>query len=456
MSSLWGCVKVLFVAVIAIIIPNLLMGGVAYYLGVDRPLVNFDYAIPVFLFALGWRKISALLMLLLSTVDLISLVGQSLSFMQLTDVPEMLSMIKEAPITYQLLLVAGLLIPCLQWFLTHKSSQYLRSGALLFSVNLIILGFVAESLLSPSKQYWLLDSQTSYFLSSPQLVGGLLNPPPVHYFPLDPAGAATGHWPAMQMATQQAHRMLLVVSESWGVPANPAVQEALLGPLLQLNDRNIQQGQLSFSGGTSRAELRELCHMGTDLIYFNHALPESMAGCFPHHLKAAGYRVRSMHAGGKGMYERDIWYPLVGFEDSIFRESRDWPVQCFSWPGACDLDMRSLVAEFFGKSDREFLYWLTLNSHHPYDLRDLRYEHFDCARFGIDPGVESCRNLKLQAQFLSGLVELLRQPEMQNVEVMVVGDHTPRLIRKNETVFIEGQVPWILLGVSEDGRPAAR
>ena len=38
---------------------------------------------------------------------------------------------------------------------------------------------------------------------------------------------------------------------------------------------------------------------------------------------------------------------------------------------------------------------------------------------------DACHNAQLQTQFFDDLAQLVEQPEMQGVEVMVVGDHQP-------------------------------
>ena len=53
-------------------------------------------------------------------------------------------------------------------------------------------------------------------------------------------------------------------------------------------------------------------------------------------------------------------------------------------------------------------------------------------KFNIKPNLESCRNLKLQAQFFFHLAKVLKQPQMRGVDVIVVGDHTPAILNQSE------------------------
>lgn len=147
------------------------------------------------------------------------------------------------------------------------------------------------------------------------------------------------------------------------------------------------------------------------------------------------------------MYDRHLWYPHIGFAERTFFESRSWPQRCHSFPGACDLDLREVVREFFASPGRRFLYWLTLNSHSIYDERDIRIDAFDCTAFAIDPQSQSCRNLRLQAQFFQGLAQLLSEGSMQDVRVLLVGDHVPIIFspQERQARFVDGQVPWLSL-----------
>jgi phosphoglycerol transferase MdoB-like AlkP superfamily enzyme len=169
--------------------------------------------------------------------------------------------------------------------------------------------------------------------------------------------------------------------------------------------------------------------------------------CLPKRLLAAGYKTAAMHGATSLMYDRRHWYPRAGFEKMTFFEDRVWPQRCYSFPGACDLDMLPELEKFFGQPGKRFMYWLTLNSHAPYDLRDLRVDHFNCAAHGISDNTEVCRLLKLQADFFSGLAQQLRSDTLKGVDVIIVGDHAPSLINLEDktAIFAPSVVPWVRL-----------
>src|SRR5690606_39278501 len=57
------------------------------------------------------------------------------------------------------------------------------------------------------------------------------------------------------------------------------------------------------------------------------------------------------------------------------------------------------------QQQKQFVYWLTLNSHAPYDPRDIQKDLFPCEQFKIAAQSEVCRNFKIHAQFFEALAD---------------------------------------------------
>src|SRR5690606_3486330 len=143
---------------------------------------------------------------------------------------------------------------------------------------------------------------------------------------------------------------------------------------------------------------RELC--GVYPNYFNLAsVTDGFDDCLPNRLKKLGYSTSAIHGAVGTMYDRVRWYPRAGFEIMTFYESREWAGRCYSFPGACDIEIFQVVKEQLSVEGKLFVYWLTLNSHSTYDLRDVSKYVFDCRAYEVAEDTQSCRNLKLQAQF---------------------------------------------------------
>ena len=125
---------------------------------------------------------------------------------------------------------------------------------------------------------------------------------------------------------------------------------------------------------------------------------------------------------------------------------------CQAFNGVCDSALFSVVKEAFAEHPKLFFYWMTLTSHTDYPVEDLFNHRLDCSAYGLPTDTMLCRNFRLQTQFFDQLAELVRQPEMRGVEVIVVGDHPPPVIDLDEAFkYMEGkgEVAWVHFKVKE-------
>lgn len=230
------------------------------------------------------------------------------------------------------------------------------------------------------------------------------------------------------------NKILFVVVESLGLPKQDAITYKILQPLRLLqNDRIsplvIQYPQYMMA--TVHGELRELCHAVPQNFNLRD-LQQGFENCLPNKLRQFGYKTSAFHGALGIMYDRKDWYPRAGFEKTFFYESQPWKSRCYSFPGICDTEISDAIAEQFKSNDKQFVYWLTLNSHAPYDFRDIKYNLLECEKYSIDANSMSCRNLKLQAQFFYVLSKMIQQPQFSNTQVIIVGDHSPIIFDQTE------------------------
>jgi phosphoglycerol transferase MdoB-like AlkP superfamily enzyme len=234
-----------------------------------------------------------------------------------------------------------------------------------------------------------------------------------------------------------------------GATSNPLIFERLISPLRELKNVDVvESGSKDFVGATVAGELRELCRLQPN--HFNLSnVSEGFEGCLPGFFKRQGYATHAVHGAVGLMYDRVHWYPRVGFDERVFFESGSWKERCYSFPGACDLELMTVqLKPLLNRKGKDFIYWLTLNTHSFYDSRDLRGDFFDCAEYGVLVGGEACRNLKLQAQFFKGLAGLL-SGVTSKLDVIVVGDHAPPMFdqREKDKIFIDSKVSYIRLKI---------
>lgn len=225
-------------------------------------------------------------------------------------------------------------------------------------------------------------------------------------------------------------RILFIVAESWGQPKRAEILEQQIR-VLRSSDRLefMELGKIHALGATAVGELRELCGIIPTHLNFRKMSSSSVGECLPADLKSKGYRTIAMHGAHGMMYRRLMWYPLVGFEDLIFREALPYSKEkmCHSFPGYCDREMLDVVSGKFDSSGKIFFYWLTLNSHTPYDERDVLNYRPELCDSVFEGGFASqlCNYQNLHVQFFEALSKLIERESMKGVEVVVVGDHPP-------------------------------
>lgn len=440
----------LLLALGAVLLLNAGFVVVAHTVGVPRPWVNLDYAIALALFAFGFQALGAVFGLAFLLSDALVLVGQIFPFPRLSDLFYLLKFSALASTLHQVLIFGAVVLVVVKLAGLLFAGRQIKPISALIVLNCLL---VTTHLLSPfhddkglptyrsaqtpavaSQVSSLLSMRSSSFWGFLEEDGDALKP--------GPAGVSAV-WNA-QLGSKNQDRLLLLVVESWGVPRNEEIERALLAPLRQIPVAAFETGHKKFGGFTIDGELRELCHLKP--LRFNlHDVETGFENCLPNLLHAVGYKTAAMHGATSMMYDRRHWYPRAGFDEMTFFEDRVWPRRCYSFPGACDLDMLPVLDKFFSQPGKRFMYWLTLNTHAPYDLRDLRADHFDCAAYEIGEDTETCRLLKLQADFFAGLAQQLRSEAMKDVEVIIVGDHAPKMASFEEKTenFATDSVPWV-------------
>lgn len=441
-----------FLAAGILLLLNIGFIAVSHHVGASRPWINLDYAFALVLCAFGFRTLGAALGLLFLLTDTLVLATQLFPFPRISDVLYLLKFSALAS-SLHLALIVGLavLIGVKLVTLMLAGNRVTPVVSLIVFNTLVAAAFVLmqfghndehsttyRKIATPpvaSQSSTLFSMRSSLFLDLFDGTGNTLSP--------GPAGASVA-WHDDPPDSAGRSRMLLVVVESWGTTLNADIESALLAPLRKLSTAVFETGTTKFQGFTIEGELRELCKLTPE----NFNLRDIEAGfetCLPRRLQAAGFKTAAMHGATSLMYDRRHWYPRAGFEEMTFFEDKVWPQRCYSFPGACDLDMLSEVGDFFSQPGKRFMYWLTLNTHAPYDMRDLRFNRFNCTDYGIGDETESCRLLKLQADFFDGLAQQLRTEAMKNVDVIIVGDHTPNIMNLEEKKenFSMDSVPWI-------------
>lgn len=450
-QALFG--KLLAAIVLWVVFPNLLFWGIALALAINRAVFNLDYLFVGVLFAAGRKYLGSVLLLACLLLDLLSMVGLLFPFVRVQDVSYLLGLLPYAAPVWQfsfaglLFLVAGVVYVI--W--RYGARTDVAATLIIFNLGLFGYGVYVYRPAEAGTDRWYrtsekwVDSQGISFISnrSTEFID-------FYHMPGNPLSKVgfKGETKAWAEAPSGAlnRKLLLIVAESWGQMNDGRIDQALLAPLLERRDRfdwfrsGTKQGGIATVG----AELRELC--GLDTRHYNlKPVEEGFSDCLPWLLKKQGYATSAIHGSVGLMYDRLYWYPRAGFDEAIFKESQAWTTQCYSFPGVCDREIASsYIAHAFEKDEKKFVYWLTLNSHAIYDERDIHEDLFDCPAYGLVEGTEVCRMLKLHAQFFHDFAAVLDNENMNGVEVLIVGDHQPRLLAMDEMEKVrEGAVSWV-------------
>ena len=211
----------------------------------------------------------------------------------------------------------------------------------------------------------------------------------------------------------------------------------------------VRSGRVHFNGPTTAGEFRELC--GVKAAYPD--IPgENATGCLPWIFRKSGYKTISIH-GYVPMFKRLEWYPRIGFEKILFtNESKDWGDfrRCGGvFDGYCDADMVPLLKDVLieSRTDRKFVYWLTLNSHFPVDAQSVKNSSWECTgRSPFERDSSVCRWMKIVHMTLGDIAKLAADPDLPPTYFVVVGDHRPPFVKKEDIeLFSPDLVPYIEL-----------
>jgi len=440
-------IKIILASLLIVLLPNIIMSLLAYLIDAKRLTINVDYFIPLLLLAYRQRLLFVITFIVLSLADFLVLFTQLFPFIRLSDLGYLSKFAFISSRSYQLYGVTLIVLIIAQCYLYLKIYKADYNKTLLIVFNIIIF-YYAYSV------YFLDNSRRSFLTINTHIVGSqsISN---IDYISSSFIQTYTMEGNAFQESKVKGattdlftrvdshDKVLLVVNESWGVTTNTAVQNDVLSPILNSPAVNqTKQSTLHFIGATIAGELRELCAKAPTHFNLKNQL-EGFEDCLPNRYKNLGYHTVAVHGAIGFMYDREYWYPRAGFQEMMFRDhGLNIPAsRCYSFPGSCDGDIADRVVEQFDSNDKLFLYWLTLNTHATYDMRDLKTDLFDCSQYHIAADTADCRNLKLQKQFFYTLSQVIADPALSGTRVIVVGDHEPPFIEESSTVFINEQVP---------------
>jgi phosphoglycerol transferase MdoB-like AlkP superfamily enzyme len=423
-----------------ILMPNVIFLGLACYTSTVRPLINIDYLLALLLMFTPWRvsRFTGSAVLVFAVIfDALMFIVQIFPFMDIASIRYLVSFIPIAPLQYKVLIILFLvLILIILWitvqFTKQKNKIYPCFLLLLLAVSSYILSELRVTYASGGGvlgrgNHYVAHSQVSLYKELTQsTLLSLANMTP-ELAPLDTYQQSVSD----QLVQPHSDKILYILAESWGVLRNTDAQRSIVEKIIEQKDNFefMNYGSIEASGATVAGELRELCQL--QLVNNGFALKriekEQFKHCIPEQLRQKEYRTVALHGASGLLYDRLDWYPNAGFTQTLFGENFMGLTRCDAFKGVCDRSLIKEVSDYFFKykDQKIFFYWMSLTSHQPFAVSDIYNKRFDCKYYGIKENGDTCRNTRLESQFMDELAEIVKEPHMKGVEIVVVGDHRP-------------------------------
>lgn len=442
--------RIIFLDILIIIfLINNVVYFISQYLGLLRPIINVDYILCYLLFCLipkKYRKIGifAALSIIICMVDVLILALQVFPFVKMNDIFYLSTFIFIGPQAYQkYLMIFILYLTILFYILTNfiTANNNFNKKIILTIIFLVTLIALLDISLIRSQTLFFLENYRSNYNSINKNATLLLD----NKYNFISA-------PLFNENKKNSKKIIFIINESWGVSKNKKIQAEVISPIYdhKENYNYIENGGFKFIGATVNGELRELCQKNATVLNIEKIKGKEFINCLPRRMNEKGYATYSVHGAESGIYDRKRWYPLAGFNQILFKENFDNARNCKAFSGKCDYDLFEPVVDILANNDKVFLYWLTLNTHSPYDDK-LFVNGFDCTQYDIETDSETCLNLKQQYQFFYRLSEYVQDDRMKGVEVYVVGDHAPPIMsfKDNFNTFEDLEVGWVKFKIKD-------
>jgi Sulfatase len=245
-----------------------------------------------------------------------------------------------------------------------------------------------------------------------------------------------------------------ILVESWGEPKEAALSDAIFAPYADpklLAQYRVMKGAMPFEGPTTSGEARELCqtHVGFNA---SHGSESQMQHCLPMRMRGMGYRTLAAHGFEGKMFDREIWYPQMGFQEVWFRERfriEGIPECPGPFGGSCDAAVLGWLGQRLSRSAEEpmFVHLVTLNSHLPVPVPAPLAHPVSCAPSPLARRDASiCSWYQLISVVHDAVVQMSLERLNRPTIFVIVGDHAPPFDRQEERgEFSSTEVPYIIL-----------
>jgi phosphoglycerol transferase MdoB-like AlkP superfamily enzyme len=214
----------------------------------------------------------------------------------------------------------------------------------------------------------------------------------------------------------------------------------------------ISYGAVPFTGLTLPGEVRELCHstLGFGILK---ASSETAKRCMPAYFHAHGYQSIAIHGYVGQMYNRNVLYPNLGFDQVWFGpdlHKHGLPDCRGAFPGICDASIASWIGGSLLSEEQpkpRFIYWVTLNSHLPIPANpDLPDDGVCATQSALEHSAALCSWFRLVRAVHRAVQQIALAPSARPTVFLLVGDHAPPFGEPHlRGMFSSTEVPYVLL-----------
>jgi len=256
-----------------------------------------------------------------------------------------------------------------------------------------------------------------------------------------------GQFDLIGYATTHPQRSILLIAfESLGVPEHADLNAWLQRQVQVSSEYRLTSLELPFKGSTTSAELRHLCGLQGSYVGLTDKLA---ANCLPRVFQQKGWQVVGYHGFTEKMFNRSVWWPMIGIDESNFIESSelsDLPRCGGMFNGVCD---QAVLMKALQRTEQPqtLVYWLTLQTHLPVQ-RDHAVPDdllLLCAAAKVSHDV--CAHLASVGAVLAQTVQLADvMPANHKPLLVIFGDHAPPFMKSDERLaFKQTRVPLFVL-----------
>ncbi len=245
---------------------------------------------------------------------------------------------------------------------------------------------------------------------------------------------------------------MLILVESFGLLKNRDDQQIIensISKIFEKNNWKINWGKTPFEGSTTRAEIRELLNSNGDYRYLIRNNDINSIFNIKH---AQGYYTYAAHSYNGTMFERNIWWKNIGIKEPLFSES-------FQQKNAYKLKLNTespfisiqdettfdFLQNESKKNTKNFAYLLTVNSHIPFNISDLKNKgRIKLLSNNFENLTELNGQLIRIINFLSHVANNLDSTKFN--KVLIVGDHMPPFNSKaSRSLYDSKNVPYCII-----------